>query len=101
MFDTEIEALNVRYRTVKELLNNNHNYQFLDMLKSLACLSIRVEAKNGDNILLLIEMINELAVKRKTLHLIIPPSNLKTLENITINYDVIMHHVDKGNILSQ
>ena len=86
---------------MKELLNNNHNYQLLEMLKSLACLSIRVEAKNGDNILPLIEMINKLTVKQKTLHLIIPPINLKTLENITINYDVIMHHVNKGNMLSQ
>ena len=101
MFNTEMEALNVRFPTVKELLNNKHNYQFLVMLKSIACLSIKVEAKNGDNILQLIEMINELTIKQKTLHLIIPPLNLKTLENITINYHVIMHHVDKGNIFSQ
>ena len=101
MFDTEIEALKVRYRTVKELLNNNHNYQLLEMLKSLACLSIRVEAKNGDNILQLIEMINKLTVKQKTMHLIIPPLDRKMLENITINNDVIMHNIDKGNILSQ
>ena len=92
------ESSIVMDRTVKELLDDEYDHRFSKMMKSIACLSIKVEASKSDDILQLIDMVNKITVEKKTLHLIIPNLDLELLVNKTINFDVIVDHRDKGSI---
>ena len=86
------------FQTVNDLLKYEDSIQLPNLLKSVSCLSIKVEARYGDNILDLIDMVNRLTVEQKTLELVIPSLDVKLLENLTINFDVITYLKNKGNI---
>lgn len=45
------ESSIVRYQNVRELLDDEYEHRFSNMMKSIACLSIKVEASHCDEIL--------------------------------------------------
>ena len=98
MYPGGARASIMRFQTVNELLKYENDTQLANQLKSISCLSISMEARNGDNILELIDMVNRLSVEQKTLDLVIPSADLKLMENKALNFDVIAYHKNRGNI---
>ena len=85
----------LRFQNDAELLKVDNKPQFSVILTAITCLNIIVES-NGDEVSELIDMFNQLEVKKKYLQFIIPSLNETLLQNKTINSNVMFYHKGSG-----
>ena len=83
-------------QNAEELLKLSGNPLFLSLLDSISCVVTIVESDNVGQILRLIEMVYELPVTEKYLLLIAQTFDSTALQNLTINFQVIVHHAETG-----
>ena len=88
----------LRYKDANELLKVKSNPQFSVILTTVTCLNVVVEA-NGDDVSLLIDMVNDLKVGKKHLLMIVQALDLSVMKNKTINYNVMIYDRSSGNII--
>ena len=86
----------MRSQNTKEVLKLRGNPLFSSLINSISCLVTIVETDNNEEVLRLIEMVNELSVTKKHLLLILPTFDSTTVQNLTINFQVIVNHGEAG-----
>ena len=86
----------MRSQNAKELLKLGENPLFLSLFASISCLVTVAETDDNDEVLELLEMVDGLPVAKKYLLLIISTFDSTKFANITINFQVMMHHKKTG-----
>ena len=69
---------------------------FPSLTDSVSCLVTIVATDNNEEVLKLLEMINHLSVAKKYMLLIVSTFDPTMFTNLTINFQVIMHHRNTG-----
>ena len=92
----DIGTSTLRSQNTKEVLKLRGNPLFSSLINSISCLVTIVETDNNEEVLRLIEMVNELSVTKKHLLLILPTFDSTTVQNLTINFQVIVNHGEAG-----
>ena len=78
------------------MLKLRGNPLFASLFNPISCLVTIVETDNIEDVLRLVEMVNELSVTKKYLLLIVPTFDSTIVQNITINFQVIVNHGEAG-----
>ena len=93
---SEIGTSSMRSQDTKELLKMIGNPLFPSISASISCLISIVETDDNEEVLKLIEMINNLSVTKKYMLLIMSTFDSTMFSNLTINFQVMVHHSNTG-----
>ena len=86
----------MRCQNAKELLKLIRNPLFSSQLTSTSCLITIVEAEDRDEIMKLLDLVNGLTVAKKHVLLITSTFVQKKIVNLTIHFQVMVHHKESG-----
>ena len=87
----------MRFRSVAHLLRVKNDTRLLNILESISCLVIRAYLSTDNEVSQLIDMVTEVRVAMKYVVVSIPDLSVASLENKTINFNMILYHKEKGN----
>ena len=77
------------FKDAKEVLKIRYSPKFSRIMAMTPCVMIIAEAQD-EEVLPLIEMVNDQSIERKYLYLITPELNASTVQNITINFNIVV-----------
>ena len=90
----------MRTKNSKDIINLRENPLFPSILAPISCLVTIVETDASDEVLKLLDMLHHLSVAEKYLLLIVSTFDTTSLENKTINFQLIVHDKEKGWIIN-
>ena len=86
----------MQFGNIKQLLALKANPNFAAVTSSLSCLSVIAQSGSVKDILVLVDFVAMLKVKRKYLLVQTPPLNTTLLRQKKINYNVFINEVGSG-----
>ena len=75
------------------------NPLFSSLVVSFFCLLTIIETSKVEEVLKLIEVVNEISVAKKYLLLIHPTFDSTAVQNLTINFQIMVNHGEAGELL--
>ena len=92
----EIGTSTLRCKDATELLKLRGNLLFSSISASISCLVTIVETDDNEEVLKLLNMMSDLSVAKKYLLLILPTFDSTKFANLTVNFQVMIHHKETG-----
>ena len=92
---SEVGTSTLRSQNAKEVLKLRGNPLFQSLLASISCLVTIAETYDDEELLKVIEMMNDISVSKKYTLLIVSTFDSTKFLNLTINFQVMVHHEDK------
>ena len=86
----------LRFRNVTKLLEYQIDGRLIYILKSISCLTTRIQAQNNIEASQVIEIVKQFRVAQKHLIITIPKLDIHGLQNKTINFNVMIKHQTTG-----
>ena len=87
----------LRFKNLDVLLKIESDTRLLNILASISCLMIIAHVSTDIEVSKLIDMVAKIRVVKKHLYIATHQLNLDSLQNKTINYNVVIHHKGTGS----
>ena len=87
----------LRFKNLAHLLKVESDTRLLNIFASISCLMIIAHVSTDIEVSKLIDMVAKIRVDKKHLYIATHQLNLDSLQNKTINYNVVFHHKGTGS----
>ena len=87
----------LRFENLAHLLKVESDRRLLNILASISCLMTIAHVSTDIEVSKLIDMMTKIRVDKKHLYIATHTLNLFSLQNKTINYNVVIHHKGTGS----
>ena len=86
----------LRFRNVANLLRVEDGMRLMIILKSISCLMTIAHVSSDTEASQLIDFVTKFRIAQKYLTIVNPKLDVKSLQNTTINFNVLLHHLGPG-----
>ena len=93
---SELEGSVLRFRNVDDLLRGENDTRLLNILESISCMKTIARVNFDNESSKLIDFVTKFRMAQKHLTIINPKLNVNSLQNKTINFNVMLNYLGPG-----